>query len=191
LSKDNRKLQQFDPFNDRMSRDIRNTLSEAFVDALVKRNPASFEEAARNWLNRVDTGIYEQYIKDRLGLYRRVFQIIEQERLQKPLATGLIVWNQGLFFEFHDHLERIWHETTGDIHQALKGLIKAAGVYIHLQYHHRQAANRLAKKSLALLRSHCDCLPDLRNLDELMDALKRGDLEPPQLKPAESTRGCS
>ena len=154
MIKGNRGLQRFDPFNDRMSRDIRNTLSEAFVDALAKRNPASFEEAARTWLNRVDAGIYEHYIEERLGLYRRVFQIIEQERLQEPLSTALVVWNQGLFFEFHDHLERIWRETTGEMHQALKGLIKAAGVYIHLQYDRPQAAGRLANKSIDLLRSH-------------------------------------
>jgi hypothetical protein len=191
LSKDYRGLQRFDPFNDRMSRNIRNTLSEAFVDALANRNPTSFEEATRNWLSRVDVGIYEQYIEERLWLYRRVFQIIQQERLEEPLATGLVVWNQGLFFEFHDHLERIWHESTGEIREALKGLIEAAGVYIHLQYHHQQAASRLAKKSLDLLSSYCDCLPDIRNLDELMDALKRGDPEPPHLRPAESIRGCS
>jgi len=187
LSKDNGKLQRFDPFNDRMSRDIRNTLSKALVDALAERNPASFEEAARNWRYPVDVGIYEQYIGKRLELYRRVFQIIEQERLEEPLAIGLVLWNQGLFFEFHEHLERIWHETTGEIHQGLKGLIKAAGVYIHLQYHHQRAARRLAEKSLDLLRSYSQSLAGIRNLDELMDALKRGDLEPPRLKVAGST----
>ena len=161
------------------------------MDALAKRNPASFEAAARNWRNRVDVGIYEQYIEERLGLYRRVFQIIEQEQLEEPLPMGLVLWNQGLFFEFHDQIERIWHESTGEIRQALKGLIKAAGVYIHLQYHHQQAANRLAEKSLDLLGAYSDCLTDIRNLDELMDALKRGDPGAPRLKLAESTCGGS
>jgi len=188
LSKDSRGFQRFDPFSDRMSRDIRNGLSQAFVDALVERSPALFEEAVRHWLNGVDNRIYEQYIAGRLGRYRRVFQIIGQDRLEEPLSAGLVLWNHGLFFEFHEHLERIWHGTSGEMRRALKGLIQAAGVYIHLEYHHHQAAIRLAGKSVDLLRCYSKYLSHIQNLDELMDALKRSDPEPPRLKIAESAR---
>jgi hypothetical protein len=40
----------FDPFNDRLSRDIRNTLSGAFINALSRKEPSDYQAAAEKWL---------------------------------------------------------------------------------------------------------------------------------------------
>jgi hypothetical protein len=43
---------RFDPFNNRLSRDIRNTLSEAFVDALLHIDKSRYQSTAEQWLAR-------------------------------------------------------------------------------------------------------------------------------------------
>jgi hypothetical protein len=57
---------------------------------------------------------------------------------------------------------------SGDEHQALKGLIKASGVFIHMEYSHQDAVERLALKSSKLLRKYAHCLTFITNLNVLI-----------------------
>ena len=91
--------------------------------------------------------------------------------LEDILDQMVCIWNQGLFFEVHEHLERIWQVSAGAKKQALQGMIKAAAVYVHLEYHHRLAANRLAAGAVDLLERHCDHLSFIANIDEFIDDL--------------------
>ena len=84
---------------------------------------------AEKWLAEKLAAGYVNYIQDRLHHYDLVLEKIITTRLDDALLQSLALWNKGLFFEFHDHLERIWQQTTGDERQALKGLIKAAGIF--------------------------------------------------------------
>jgi len=172
---------RFDPFSDRTARDIRNTLSEAFVASLTAMDPAEYLAAARRWRENKLSSLYADYIDDRLRRYGRVFRAMREEGIDDPLQQALVIWNQGLFFEFHDQLETIWQAAAGDQRQALKGLIKAAGVYIHLEQHHRQAAESLAMKSYQLLRKYPHCLTFIANYEALLEKLKSGDPAPPHL----------
>ncbi len=174
-------LSDFDPFNNRLSRDIRNTLAEAFVDALAQKQPSGYRMIAQHWLARQLAADYQNYIQHRLTCYDGVLNQIAACRLDEARLQALIIWNHGLFFEFHDHLERIWQQTSGDEHQALKGLIKAAGVYIHMEYGHRQAAESLARKSLKLILPYSRHLQFITNLHILLENLKNADSLPPQL----------
>ena len=61
-------------------------------------------------------------------------------------------------------------------------MIQAAGVYIHLKYDNRAAAERLAIKSSIRIRKYADCLTFIANLNMLLDKLKHLDKDPPQLK---------
>ncbi len=90
--------------------------------------------------------------------------------------------NNGLFFEFHDHLERIWQQTTGDEHQALKGLIKAAGVYIHMEHNRPRAVESLSAKSFNLIRRYSHCLTFITNLNVLTEKIKNLDPVSPKLE---------
>lgn len=172
----------FDPFNDRLSRDIRNSLSEAFVDALARKELSAYQAAAAKWLVGKPAAGYRNYIQDRLQRYDRVLELVTATHLDDTLLQSLVIWNNCLFFEFHEHLERIWHQTKGDEHQALKGLIKAAGVYIHMEHNHRKAVERLSVKSLALLRRYAHCLMFICNLNVLMESLKNLDPISPRLE---------
>jgi len=177
---------RFDPFSSRLARDIRNTLSEAFVDALLQEDKLCYQSTAEQWLARNLDDEYAGYIQDRLTRYDHAFDLVQVNRIKDAKLQTLIIWNHGLFFEVHEHLERIWHLATGDEYQALKGLIQAAGVYIHLIANHRSAAERLAIKSLARIQQYADQLGFIANLDVLLNKLTNMDSVPPQLKsPAE------
>ncbi|CAB1055972.1 hypothetical protein D1BOALGB6SA_706 [Olavius sp. associated proteobacterium Delta 1] len=172
---------RFDPFNNRLSRNIRNTLAEIFVDALLQSDKSGYQRAAEQWLAQNLDHESTGYIQDRLKRYDRAFNQIKVNRIKDAKLQALIIWNHGLFFEVHEHLERIWHTTDGDEYQALKGLIQAAGVYIHLKFNHRAAAERLAIKSSDRIQKYSDCLPYISNLKLLLDKLKNLDPAPPQL----------
>ena len=171
----------FDPFNDRLSRDIRNSLSEAFVEALAHRTASGYQAAAEKWLTAKPAPGYIHYIQDRLHRYDQVLEQITATRLDDALLQSLAIWNKGLFFEFHDHLERIWQRTTGDVQQALKGLIKAAGAYIHMEHNRQQAAKRLSAKSLNLIHRYSHCLTFITNLNALTESINNLDPVPPKL----------
>ena len=172
----------FDPFNNRLARDIRNTLSQAFVEALMKLDKSEFQKTARKWLAGNIDDLYAGYIKDRLKRYGQVFEQIKAKDINDARIQAVVVWNHGLFFEFHDHLERLWQQTVGDERQAFKGLIQAAGVYVHLKFNHRQAAERLAIKSSDLIQKYADCLSFIGNLNLLVDKLHNLDSLPPLLE---------
>jgi len=172
----------FDPFNDRLSRDIRNALSEAFVDSLAEMAPTGYQTVAAKWLAGKPAARYIKYIRDRLHRYDRALAQTKATRLIDALLQSLVIWNNGLFFEFHDHLERIWQKTTGDEHQALKGLIKAAGVYIHMEHNHQQAVDSLSTKSFNLMRRYSHCLTFITNLDVLLLSIKNLNPVSPKLE---------
>jgi len=173
---------RFDPFTDRTARDIRNSMSEAFVATISARNPAAYLNVARQWRKQNLSPLHADYIDDRLLRYERFFDGIAADDITDPLQQALIIWNQGLFFEFHDHLEAIWKSAIGDKRQALKGLIKAAGVYVHLEHHHLRAAKSLAMKSYDLLRQFPHCLAFIANYETLLEKLKNCEPTPPRLE---------
>jgi hypothetical protein len=43
------------------------------------------------------------------------------------------LWNEQDYYQAHDVLEHIWLETTSDDARYFKGLIQAAGAFVHLQ----------------------------------------------------------
>lgn len=172
---------RFDPFNSRLSRDIRNTLAESYVDALLQLDETVYRHQAQQWLEEKLDAESTGYVKDRINRYERTFNQIQENRINDARLQALVTWNHNLFFEVHELLERIWQQTAGDEYQALKGLIQAAGVYIHLEYDHRTAAEKLAAKSSQRLLKHADCLPFIANLNLLLDKLKTLDPVPPLL----------
>ena len=180
--KEKKAAARFDPFEDRTARDIRNTLSEAFVSALAEMDPAEYLNAAQKWRARNLAQHYLHYIDTRLQRYDLVFNTVRNDQIRDTLHRAVVIWNQNLFFEFHDHLEQIWHSASGDERQALKGLIKAAGVYIHLEQNHLPAARSLAMKAYDLLYQFAHCLPFISNYDTFLEKLKNCELAPPRLE---------
>jgi len=172
----------FDPFNDRLSRDVRNSLSEAFVASLMQMEEGGYLEQSQEWLRQGLTRTYRQYIQDRIQRYDLAFQQIQKKQIDDARIQALILWNHGLFFEVHDILESIWHKTKGNEHRAIKGLIKAAGVYVHREYNRTSSAQRLAAKSANLLNTYAGILGFISNLNVLIEALNTSNPLPPVLE---------
>ncbi len=173
---------KFDPFNNRLSRDIRNSLTDAFMTSLKQKDAGCYLDQSQKWLNRELAPVYIDYLQDRVQRYDRVFQQIQQKQIDDARIQAVILWNDGLFFEVHDILEDIWHKKQGDERQAIQGLIRAAGVYVHLESDRLNSAERMALKSVRLLEQYEKELAFISNLKILISALETGDPVPPTLK---------
>ena len=166
-----RQAKRFDPFSDRLSRDVRNSLSVAFIRSLEEEDGKLFEQKAQEWLDQGLAPLYREYIENRLRRYRGVLDQIGETRASNLLTRAACLWNAGLFFEVHELLEGFWRKTSGDERQALKALIKAATAYAHLDVGNQKAWESLCAKSAKLLEEHRGNLPFLSNLDVLIEKL--------------------
>ncbi|MGA7874335.1 MAG: DUF309 domain-containing protein [Desulfoferrobacter sp.] len=150
---------EFDPFANRLARDIRNELSSAFVRALEEADSGPFEEVAAEYMKLDLAPNYRNYIKERTEKYQEVLFEIQERQLTDPYAQTMVLWNKGLLFEVHERLEVFWKEESAEVQQAIKGIIKAVAAHVHMQYGHTDAALRLAQKANASMRSHGKALP--------------------------------
>ena len=97
----------FDPFNNRFSRDVRNSLSEALVRALMQADKSCYRHVAEQWLAGNPDDAHTGYIQDRLIRYDRTYDQIRTERIEDSRCQAIILWNHRLFFEVHEHLEQV------------------------------------------------------------------------------------
>lgn len=165
--------EHFDPFNDRLSRDIRNSLSTALIAELTGADPSAVEREASRWLAESPQQAYRDYIEKSRSRYREAVTRIAALGLCDPRGQAVMLWNHGLFFELHELLETIWCDTVGTERTALKGLIQAAGVYIHSQRGKPETAAKLAARARANLLRSKNHLNFIENLDDLIRALER------------------
>ncbi len=161
----------FEPFQDRLSRDVRNALSRALALALAERNPAPFETAAASFLNRDPDRCYKDYIESRLNRYRLAFARIQLGD-QDPFRQGLVLWDLQLFFEMHEVLEHAWYHAEGNRKTVLQAMIRAGGVYVKLEYGYTRQAAKIAAKALSVLENNTALLGEYFAPGELLQALK-------------------
>jgi predicted metal-dependent hydrolase len=148
--------------------------------SLEDSDPEHFRKAAKEVLASDFTPAHRRYVRDRLSRYEEAFCEAQQNGFRDSFRQALILWDKRLFFEAHECLETAWQKARGDNRMAIKGLIKAAGVYLHMEQGHEQAAKTLAGKALALLQEHGPRLSPTLDLRELFEKLKRQDPVPPQ-----------
>lgn len=147
----------FDPFNDRPSRMVRNTLSEMLRDCL-ERNEV-FGDVPADWLKCYARPPYVDYIRDRVARYRAATRDIRSTG-GSPVSRAAILWGHGLWFEAHEILEPHWLGASGDEREGLKGLIQAAGVHVHQAAGQAPPAISLARKAVDRLRRFGDAIGD-------------------------------
>ena len=172
---------QFDPFASRRARDTRNGLSKALMQSLENHDAEHFRQAGKELGASGLAPADRSYVRDRLRRYEEAFSEVQENGFSDRLSQALILWDKRLFFEAHERLETAWQEASGDYRTAIKGLIKAAGVYVHMEQGHKKAAKTLAGKALALLQEHGPALSPTLDLRELLERLKRRDPVPPLL----------
>jgi hypothetical protein len=171
---------QFEPSQDRLSRDIRNDLSATMSEMLDKLDLGAAQKVADQYLDMDIDPYYKDYISDRLARYQYVLEVIRKGQVD-VLWRGLVLWDQKLFFEVHEVLEHAWYHATGDEKKILQAIIRAAGVYIKLEYGYTEAARKMADRALPVLIEQRVFLTRYFDPARLIFALKDLNREPPRL----------
>lgn len=177
----------FDPFNDRKARDIRNSLSAALVSDLVSGKDTCVERVAGAWMQEELPPSHRRYVRQTRQRYRRVAGKIKTAHIQDSRQQALVLWKAGLFFELHELLEPVWRSAHGEARTGLKGLIQAAGAYVHQLRGNTAAAQGLAlraRRNLLAGRDHLGFFPDVDRLIQCLEAPSR---PPPLLRPAQES----
>ncbi len=162
----------FDPFCDRLSRDIRNQLSESILACLRTMSLDPAREVAQRYLSQQPGPEQVTYIEKRLILFQRFLDRVG-EGTQDVLWQGLVLWDLGLHFEVHEVLEHAWHRAKGEEKLLLQAMIRAAGVYIKGDYGYHEAAAKLAAKALPVLEAQQQRLARYIDPERLFSAMRK------------------
>jgi hypothetical protein len=172
--------QGFNPFEDRLSRDLRNELSEGLAMAIETGNTVPLAETVNKYRQQPLAECYRTYLEDRYGRYEKALASIVPD-ITDPIHRGLILWDLGLFFEVHEVLEHAWYTAEGAMRLTLQALVRAAGVYIKREYGYHDSAARIADKAVPVLADNRALLIGYFNPDELIAALLDRKSAPPKL----------
>ena len=168
----------FNPFTDRLSRDLRNDLSEALLAALTGGAHAAFLAVAAAYRQHPELGPGARgYLEDRLACYQAV---LAETNRDLPDQQALLLWNHELFFEFHELLEKRWRVAEGVARKVLQALIRAAGTYVLRHADRREGAVKMAARAIAIIKRHQDELPPGFETKRLLVALADPLAPPPQ-----------
>jgi len=171
-----------DPFADRLARDIRNSLSTALVEEVTGKEETAVNTAAGQWLQNDLPRDYRDYIESRRQRYHEAIGGIRAAGLTEPRQQAVMLWNDGLFFELHELLETLWTATRGTERTALKGVIQAAGAYVHYRRGKAEAGRKLAAKAIKSLQEGSAHLGFIGNPGALLQGLEHLEAEPPVLE---------
>jgi hypothetical protein len=170
----------FNPFEDRLSRDIRNTLSSGLAEAIETGNGESLLSLLKKYQKKKLPDYCSDYIEDRYMRYTQALEALSTGE-NNPIRRGLILWDLELFFEVHEVLEHAWYTAEGKMKETLQALIRAAGVYIKLEYGYIPQAEKIAEKSRNVLLKNRSLLQHYFEPDKLISALTRLQTSPPKL----------
>lgn len=172
--------QLFNPFEDRLSRNIRNDLSEGLAESVETGNSDKLIQIVESYRQQLLADHYRDYLEDRYSRYEQALKLI-RDGITDPIQQGLILWNLGLFFEVHEVLEHVWYSAEGNMKMTLQALIRAAGVYIKREYGFNDSANKIAAKTIPVLEANQDILEAYFKTEKLVSALKNPEALPPKL----------
>ncbi|MFC1843369.1 DUF309 domain-containing protein [Thermodesulfobacteriota bacterium] len=161
-------MKKFDPFNNRLARNIRNGLSKSFLEALIERNLSLCKKRADGFLEQDLEQIYQVYIRTRLEKYDEIFAVVEQGQIDDELQQAEILWEYELYFEMHELLEDIWKNAEGNKRKALQGLIRAAGMKIHAENGNFKAAAAMGRKAQTALQLYGKVLIRFHKLESIL-----------------------
>jgi hypothetical protein len=171
----------FEPFQDRLSRDIRNDLSETILTVFTQGKTAPAQLVADHYLAQNLAACYVDYIKDRLAAYEQALAVVKGRGVTDVWQQGLVLWDLKLFFEVHEVLEHVWLKTHGPEKLILQAMIRAAGAYMKHGYGYLDVAVKMAERAIKALEENRAAWPSFLDGDRLVDGLSRLDHEPPRL----------
>lgn len=165
---------QFNPFENRTDRDVRNLLGSAFIEALHKDDPSLVTQAVSRMAEKKLPDSAHMYIKHRAGRYTDVLaQIAANPDLASDIyAVAGLLWDEALFFECHEWLEQDYRNLQGQKKKNLQAMIRTAGTFELLAYDRKKAAVSVACKAMAVLEEHFLQVPEAFNIAPKMAWLK-------------------
>ncbi len=172
---------RFDPFNDRLARDIRNGLSSALVESLPELTRV--DEVSADFL-RDDRLLphHKAYIHERLQRYQAVNQILTRHQVKGIICPALAMWDEQLFFEVHECLEGEWYPApAGDRKKALQALICAAGTFVHVAQGNERGITKMSGRAISGLKEFGHALPELGAALTAIIACLEGPTTPPRI----------
>ena len=174
----------FDPGNDRLARDIRNYLARTFVTRLdPELDMSPITALASRLLAATDaTDLHRDYINDRLQRFQKSKKTIHDEKIDDDLQRALVLWDNELFFETHEVLEKLWVKAVGTEKLILQALIRAAGYFIHLRTENLVGAEKMATRAYETLKRYRREVPPIQGLDLLLECLRLRKSVPPKLR---------
>jgi predicted metal-dependent hydrolase len=78
--------------------------------------------------------------------------------LHARARAGLVLFNEGRYFEAHEELEAAWNEEEGKVRQLYQGILEAAVTYLHITRGNRAGAVKVYHRSMRWLKDwpeHC------------------------------------
>ncbi|MGH7802390.1 MAG: DUF309 domain-containing protein [Thermodesulfobacteriota bacterium] len=72
--------------------------------------------------------------------------------IEGEIKKGVLLFNEGLYFECHEFLEEIWRKENGREKEFLKGLIHAAVAFYHLEYENYKGTVNYLRRSYKRLK---------------------------------------
>lgn len=172
--------QLFNPFEDRLSRDLRNELSEGLAVAVETGRTEKLTDIIKKYRRQPLADCYRTYLEDRRARYEKALAAIKPG-ITDPIHRSVILWNLGLFFEVHEVLEHAWYTADGRMKLTMQALIRAAGVYIKREYGYYYAASRIAAKAIPVLEENRALLEVYFKPEKLIAVLASPDAPPPEL----------
>lgn len=165
---------QFNPFENRRDRDVRNLLGSAFIGTLHKDDPALISRAVSSLGQKKLPDPAQKYIKQRSGRYADVLaQIAAHPNWASDIyAVAGLLWDESLFFECHEWLEQNYRNLQGQEKKILQAMIRTAGAFELLAYDRKKAAVSVASKAMAVLEEHFLLVPESFNIAPKMARLK-------------------
>ena len=172
----------FDPFENRLCRDIRNSLGHAFVLAIQTKDMDSFKKVADQYQPDTRPEPVRDYIRHREACLKIIYEKINTFPIspKDEVSISILLWNLELFFEFHEWVEIKWNSAFGRNKKAFQVLILCAVTYEQLLYKRRRPAEKAAVKALLLLNEYRDALPEGFGADLLIQKLTGPDPVPPK-----------
>ncbi|CCK78905.1 MULTISPECIES: DUF309 domain-containing protein [Desulfobacula] len=176
---------KFNPFENRLSRDIRNTLGHCFVKAIQAKDPSFFHTASSQYQYGETQVHIKAYVNNRADFLKKTFDQMAAFNLQPDddfFVIARILWNFELFFEFHEWLEIKWTTAQGKNKKALQAMVLAAIAYEQLTYGRKAPAKKVALKAIGLFNQHRDIIAKPFDADLFISKLSLLDPVAPKFK---------
>jgi hypothetical protein len=156
--------------------DLKHALADLTIEAI--RDPAEAAEWIPTLVAAAQSDVTEHRIyferqTRRLRSFLTKYTALRPSGAEPdPLWIGVLLFNEGLYFECHEWLEAAWKRTAGPEKNFLHGIVQAAAAFYHYEKGNMHGARTLLGKALRRLEAYPPVYLQIE-IDEFRNALIR------------------